>query len=370
MPKRDYYDVLGVERGASEDDIKKAYRRLAMKYHPDRNKGAEAEAKFKEVNEAYEVLSDADKRARYDRFGHRGTAGDFADFPGFGFGDIFEDLFTGFGMRTGAAARRGPKRGADLHYNLTLAFEEAVFGCEKEIEIPRLETCPACHGSGAEPGTTPRRCPQCNGTGEVRRVQQSFLSFVTVTACDRCDGEGEVVTTPCAECRGQKRVQVTKKLAVRIPAGVDEGTQIRLAGEGEAGINGGPAGNLYVALSVKKHRYFVRQDNDLLLTLPVNFAQAALGDEVEVPTLDGPATFTVPPGTQTGKVFRLRDKGVPYLRRNGRGDLLVTIQVVTPTHLSDEQRELLKKLGKTLDKMPIPPADKGFFDKVKDVFGP
>ena len=249
--KRDYYEVLGIGRNASQSEIKRAYRRLARQYHPDVNPGdKEAEERFKEVNEAYEVLSDADKRARYDRFGHAGLqGGGFGDFTGFGgFGpfsgidEIFESFFGATRPRT---ARRAPRRGTDLRYDLTITFEEAIFGCEKELEIPRHETCPHCRGSGAEPGTTPTRCPQCNGTGEVRRVQQSILgSFVNVTTCPRCRGEGEIVTTPCSECRGQKRVRVTRRLTVKIPPGVDDGTQIRLAGEGEAGIYGGPAGNL------------------------------------------------------------------------------------------------------------------------------
>lgn len=369
--KRDYYDVLGVARNASQDEIKKAYRRLARQYHPDVNKSPDAEARFKEINEAYEVLSDNEKRALYDRFGHMGPQAGFGP-GGFGFGgieDIFEDFFGGFGMRT-RAARRGPQRGADLRVNLTLTFEEAAFGCEKELEIPRWETCPTCRGSGAEPGTTPIRCPQCNGTGEVRRVQQSiFGSVVNVTTCNRCDGEGEVVTTPCHECRGQKRVQRTKTILVEIPAGVDNGTQIRLTGEGEAGWHGGPPGNLYVALSVRPHPYFKRQGNDIFMELPINIAQAALGDEVEVPTLDGKERLVIPPGTQTGETFRLRGKGIPYLRRNGRGDQLVTIFVATPRSLTEEQRELLQKLGKTLGKEPLTQPEKGFLERLKDVLG-
>ncbi|MFQ5814212.1 MAG: molecular chaperone DnaJ [Anaerolineae bacterium] len=368
-PKRDYYDVLGVGRSASQDEVKKAYRRLARQYHPDVNKSPDAEAKFKDINEAYEVLSDQEKRATYDRFGHSGVQGRWGDFSDFGFGfggfsDIFGDLF-GFGPRT--RTRRAPRRGTDLRYNLTISFEEAVFGCEKELDIPRYETCPRCRGSGAEPGTSPIRCPQCNGTGEVRRTQQSILgSFINVSTCPRCGGEGEIVTTPCSECRGQKRVRVTRTISVKVPAGVDDGTKIRLAGEGEPGTRGGPPGNLYVVLSVKPHRYFRRQDNNIILELAINVAQAALGDEVMVPTMDGEDKLAIPAGTQTGKVFRLRGKGVPYLRRNGRGDQLVIVQVATPTDLSDKQKQLFKDLGKTLGKEVIPQEEKGLLEKIVD----
>lgn len=367
--KRDYYDVLGVQRNASQDEIKRAYRRLARQYHPDVNKGPDAEPRFKEINEAYEVLSDQEKRATYDRFGHAGVSGDFSGgFGGFGFDDIIDEFFGGFGRRA-RAARRAPQRGADLRYNLTLAFEEAVFGCGKDLEIPRWETCPICRGSGAEPGTTPVRCPQCNGTGEVRHVQQSlFGSFVNVTTCNRCDGEGEVVTTPCRECRGRKQVQRTRSISVQIPAGVDDGTQIRLSGQGEAGVRGGPPGNLYVVLSVKPHPYFKRQDNTILLEMPINIAQAALGDEVTVPTLDGEEKLVIPAGAQSGETFRLRGKGVPYVRRNGRGDQLVTVYVVTPTNLTEEQKDLLRKLAATLGTEPIPQAGKGLLDQLREVF--
>ncbi len=370
--KRDYYDVLGVKRGASEEEIKKAYRGLARQYHPDVNKAADAEARFKEINEAYEVLSDREKRATYDRFGHVGTQGGFQPGAGFsGFGgieDIIEDFF-GFGTRARTATRQAPQRGADLRYNLSLSFEEAAFGVEKELEIPRWESCPTCNGSGAAPGTTPIRCPQCNGSGEVRRVQQSiFGSFVNVSTCPRCEGEGEVVNSPCPECRGQKQVQRVRTVVVEIPAGVDEGTQIRLTGEGEPGVRGGPPGNLYVVLSIQPHRYFRRQGNDVLLGFPINIAQASLGDEVEVPTLDGSELLHIPAGTQTGETFRLRGKGIPYLRRNGRGDQLVTVFVKTPTNLTEEQKDLLKRLSRTLGKEPIAQGDKGFLDRLKEVF--
>ena len=369
--KRDYYEVLGVARTASDDDIKKAFRRLARQYHPDVNKDKDAEARFKEVNEAYEVLSDPQKRQMYDQFGHEGPrmgAGG-AGFENFGFGG-FSDIFqTFFGGQAGAA-RRGPQRGADLRYNLTLAFEEAVFGAEKTLEIPRADTCPECKGSGAEAGTQPSRCPNCNGTGEIRRVQQSiFGQFVNVVMCERCQGEGRVITTPCHECRGAGRVRVTKTVDLKVPGGVDTGSQIRLSGEGEAGPHGGPSGNLYVAITVKKHAYFERDGADILYTLPINFAQAALGDEIEVPTVDGKVQLKIPAGTQSGKVFRLKDKGVPHLRGAGRGDQHVYVKVVTPTELSAKEREVLEQLKAVSKRQPQPhEKEKGgsIFDKVKE----
>ena len=369
--RRDYYEVLGVGRAASADEIKKAYRQLARKYHPDVSQESEAEARFKEINEAYEVLSDQQKRVTYDRFGHAGMQG-MGGFEGFGgFRDpfeIFEEIFgAGFGFGGQGRTRRGPRRGADLRYDLEIKFEEAVFGVEKEIEVPRQQTCPRCRGAGAEPGTSPIRCPDCNGTGEVRRQMGIFVNIV---ACPRCQGEGEIVTTPCTQCRGRKRVVETRHLSVRIPAGVDDGTQIRLAGEGEEGLGGGPPGNLYVVLRVKPHRFFRRLDHNLHLELAINVAQAALGDEVEVPTVDGAMEgMSIPPGIQTGESLRIRGKGVPYLRRDGRGDQIVTIQVLTPTNLDDHQRELLMELGKTLDKEVVPQREKSFFDRVRGALG-
>jgi molecular chaperone DnaJ len=367
--KRDYYQVLGVNRTANADELKRAYRRLARQYHPDVNKDPGAEERFKEISEAYEVLSDAEKRRAYDRFGHAGVQGNvgFGDFGFGGIGDIFEEFF-GFG--TGARTRqRGPRRGNDLQYDLEISFEEAVFGCEKEIEIQRLETCPACYGSGAEPGTTPVRCNQCNGSGEVRRVQQSILgSFVNVTTCPTCRGEGETIPIPCQRCHGNKQVQVSRTIVVRIPAGVDDGARIRLAGEGEPGLRGGPPGNLYVLLHVQPHPIFRRSGDDIVLELAINVAQAALGDKVTIPTLDGEETISVPAGTQTGRIFRLRGRGVPHLRRSGRGDLLIVIQVVVPTDLDDGQRALFQELGKTLGKEVIPQHERGFVDRLRDVF--
>ncbi len=365
--KRDYYEVLGLSRTATKEEIKKAYRRLARQYHPDLNKSPDAEGKFKEINEAYEVLSDDQRRATYDRFGHAGLEGGFSDFGGFSDPfDIFERIFTGFAR--GARSRRGPRRGADLRYDLTITFEEAVFGAEKEIEIARMDTCPQCRGSGAEPGTSPIRCPECGGSGEVRRVQQSILgSFVSVSTCPRCDGEGEVVNTPCANCGGRGRVRTPHRIQIKIPAGVDDGTQVRLAGEGESGQHGGPPGNLYVVLKVKPHPIFQRRENDILVDLYINVAQAALGDTVSVPTIDGTAQLVIPPGTQSGKVFRIRGKGVPYLRRNGRGDQLVTTHVEIPKRLTPEQKALFEELAESLGRERVAEADeRGFFDKVRD----
>lgn len=366
--KRDYYEVLGVNRQATQEEVKRAFRRLARQYHPDMNKSASAEARFKEINEAYEVLSDREKRASYDRFGHAGPQAGFGGFSDFGgFEDIFESFFGG--MRT-TSARRGPSRGADLRYDLTIEFEEAVFGCEKEIVVSRHEICPQCQGNGAEPGTQPIRCPQCNGTGEIRRQQQTFLgSFVQVTVCPRCQGEREIVTSPCTECRGRKVVEVERTISVRIPAGVDDGTRIRLASEGEPGARGGPPGNLYVVLHVKPHTYFRREDNNILLELDINVSQAALGDKITVPSLDGEEELAIPAGTQTGEVFRLRGKGVPHLRRDTRGDQLVMIHVVTPTKLTKKQRDLLGELSKTLGREVVHQPEKGLFAKVREALG-
>jgi len=372
--KRDYYEILGVGRESSEDEIKRAYRRLAREYHPDVSSAENAEERFKEVNEAYEVLSDQEKRTMYNRFGHAGPAsGGWPPGAG-GFGDfssIFEDLFTGFGMGGRARkARRGPQRGADLRYDLELEFEEAVFGTEKELAIARLEACPHCEGQGSEPGTTPIRCPQCNGTGEVRRTQQSILgSFVSVTTCPRCQGEGEIITTPCSQCRGQKRVRTNRSVMIAIPPGVDDGTRIRLGGEGELGAFGGPSGNLYVVLHVPEHPVFKRHESDILTEQHINIAQAALGTEVKVETIHGAVDLRIPAGTQSGHVFRLRSKGAPKVRRpDRRGDHYITVRVVVPTKLTDEQKELLTTLGQSLGTEKLG-QEKGFFDKVLDVLG-
>ena len=378
MDKRDYYEVLGVPRDADENAIKSAYRKLARQYHPDVSKATDAGERFKVINEAYEVLSDPEKRGVYDRYGRTATQGGFGQgggspFGGFGgFGDIsdiFDEFFGGgFGGRSNR--QRGPARGNDLRYDLEITFQEAVFGVEKELEVPRLETCSHCGGSGAEPGTTPIRCPQCNGSGEIRRAQQTILGqFVNVTACPRCNGEGEIVTTPCTVCKGQKRVRVTRKLAVSIPAGVDDDMRIRLAGEGEPGERGGPAGSLYVMLHVKPHGLFQRQDNDILLDLPVNIVQASLGAEVDVPTLDGPTKLTIPAGTQNGTVFRLKGKGVPVLRSNRRGDQLITSRVVVPVKLNEKQRKMLKELGDSLGIESLNKDTRSVLEKILDAVG-
>jgi molecular chaperone DnaJ len=373
--KRDYYEVLGVEKSANADEIKKAFRQKARQYHPDVNKEKDAEAKFKEVNEAYEVLSDDQKRGAYDRYGHAGVSGGMggAGFDGGGFGDIndiFNEFFGGFARGNAQQQRRGPRRGADLRYDLKLDFLEAIFGAEKEIEVVRNETCTRCKGVGSEPGTTPTRCRTCNGTGEVRRVQQSILgSFVNVQTCPTCGGSGETITTPCKQCGGKKQVRSTRTLSVNIPAGVDNGTQIRLNGEGEPGANGGPAGNLYVVVNVTPHPFFRRKDEDVVVELSINIAQAALGDEIEVPTIDGKEKLSIPMGTQTGAVFRMKNKGVPHLRRNTRGDQLVLVNVAIPTQLTTEQKRLFTELAKTMGKEVVPQQEKGFFDKLKDAFG-
>ena len=370
MEKRDYYEVLGVERDVDKEGLKKTFRKLAQKYHPDVNKSDEAEGKFKEINEAYQVLSDDQKRAAYDRYGHAGLqgAGGFGDFSG-GFGDlssIFEEFFSGFGGSGNARSnRRQPRRGADLRADIQLTFEEAAFGVDKELEIPRMEVCDRCQGSGAEAGTTPTTCSTCGGAGEVQRRQHSplFGTVITSSTCPTCEGAGEIIASPCKKCNGQKRVRVARKLNVKIPAGVDEGTRIRLVGEGEVGQLGGPPGNLYVVVTIAAHPIFVRNEFDLHMELPVNIAQAALGATVKIPTLDGTEeTLEIPAGTQSGRTFRKRNLGIPRLQRTGRGDMVITARVVTPTNLTVEQKDLLRALSKTFGDMPT--ESKGFFDRI------
>lgn len=367
--KRDYYEVLGVPRNATEEEIKKAFRRLAFKYHPDHNPEDGAGEKFKEVNEAYEALSDSQKRATYDRFGHAGGDGMFGQgFEGFdfgGLGNIFEAFFGG-----ATATQQGPARGADLRYNLTLAFEEAAFGCEKEIEIERIESCSRCRGLGSEPGSQLETCPNCRGSGQVKRVQQSiFGRFVNISLCERCSGQGRIISHPCTECHGTGQERKQHRLVVQVPAGVDSGSQIRLNGEGNAGQRGGSPGSLYIGLSVQPHKFLQRQGDDLLYELPINFAQAALGAEMDVPTLDGMHKIKIPAGIQSGKLLRLKDKGVPHLHRGGRGDQIVRLLVVTPSSLNEKQKRLFQELAESLDEAGIPPEDKGFFDKIKNAFG-
>ena len=347
MPtKRDYYEVLGIARSATDEEIKRAFRKLAFKYHPDRNRDDGTEERFKEVNEAYEVLSDSDKRTAYDRFGHGGAGGIFGrGFEGFnfgGFGDIFDAFFGG----TTTATHQAPQQGADLHYRLTTTFEEAAFGCEKEINILRTENCSVCQGIGCKPGSQPSRCPNCNGTGQVRRSQQSiFGRFTSTTTCSQCHGEGRIITEPCSQCQGTGKEKRQRSILVKIPAGVDNGTQIRLMGEGETGARGGSSGNLYITLSVQPHQFFSRDGDDILYELPINFAQAALGAKVEVPTLDGEVKLKIPAGCQTGKVFQLKKRGIPHLHRSGRGDHLVTLRVVTPDKLTKKQYQLFEELA-------------------------
>ncbi|MED5526565.1 molecular chaperone DnaJ [Gallaecimonas pentaromativorans] len=376
MSKRDYYEVLGVERGTDEKDIKRAYKKLAMKYHPDRNPGdAEAEAKFKEVKEAYEILTDSDKRAAYDRYGHAGVDPNMGGGGGFGggaggadfadiFGDVFGDIFGG-GRRGGG---RQQARGADLRYNMELSLEEAVRGVSKEIKVPTFAPCDVCDGSGAKPGTSAKTCSTCNGIGQVQ-MRQGF--FAVQQTCPTCGGSGKEITDPCDKCHGQGRVQKTKTLSVKIPAGVDTGDRIRLAGEGEAGQFGAPAGDLYVQVHVKDHGIFVRDGNNLYCEMPISFTTAALGGEIEVPTLDGRVKLKVAEGTQTGRMFRLRGKGVKSVRSGAIGDLMVKTVVETPVSLTSEQRELLEQLEKTLAgesaKRHKPKAE-GFFDSVKRFF--
>ncbi|QRN82202.1 molecular chaperone DnaJ [Chloroflexota bacterium] len=371
MEKRDYYEILGVSRSASNDELKSAFRNLARQYHPDVSDDPNAEEKFKEINEAYAVLSDSDKRAAYDRYGHAGVNSQgMPDFTNIDLSDILEGIF-GFGGFGGSSrrSRNAPRRGADLSSRITLTFEEAAFGIEKEIQITRDETCETCHGSGAKPGTTPHTCQQCNGQGEVRQVHQTLLgSMVQVVTCPRCNGRGEVIDTPCPTCngRGLERKAITKM--VSIPAGVSSGVQIRLAGEGQPGTNGGPHGNFYLEIIVQKHDFFRRKDDDVLLDLDINIAQAVLGDEIKVPTLEGEVDLRIPPGTQPGKIFRMRERGIAHLRGSGKGDQLVTVSVQIPTRLSNDQRELFEKLAETMDP-DIKIQEHSFLDKLREVFG-
>jgi molecular chaperone DnaJ len=352
--EKNYYDVLGVPRDASTEQVKKAFRKLAFQYHPDHNGDPEAEEKFKEINEAYEVLSDAEKRASYDRYGRVATSdwpGGFDSFNFGGFGDLFDAFFGG---ATTTAKGRAPKKGADLQVKLNLTFEEAVFGVKKEVEISRIESCSLCRGIGSKPGTSPQKCPDCNGTGQVRRTQESlFGHFVQVNTCSRCGGEGTRITDPCPECKGDGRVKAKRKLPVTIPAGVDESHRMRLSGEGQAGIYGGQPGDVYITFVVSSHDIFVREDNDILCELALNFAQAALGGNIEVPTLDGETMLKIPQGTQNGKVFQLKGKGVPRLDGKGKGDQLVQIRIVTPQSLDDKQKKLFEELAKTLPESEV-----------------
>lgn len=381
MSKKDYYDVLGVSKTATADEIKKAYRKLARQYHPDVNKdNPEAAEKFKEASEAYSVLSDEQKRAQYDQFGHAafenggaGGAGGFGGFEGFGgFGgggmeDIFDMFFGGQG-RGSRGSNAGPQRGADLRFDLEITFEEAAFGLEREISLYRDEQCPHCHGNGAESGSKVETCPECHGSGEIRFTQNTMFGQMTnVRPCPKCHGEGKIISEPCKECRGQGTVKKNKKLKVKIPAGVDNGSRLRVAGEGEAGVKGGPSGDLYVYLYVKPHKFFERDGTTVYCEVPINIVQATLGDEIKVPTLDGQVVMKVPEGTQPGKVLRLKGKGIPSLRNSTRGDQLVRIKVVVPQKLNEKQKDALRKFAE-ISKDNINPEEKGFLNKIKDLF--
>jgi molecular chaperone DnaJ len=382
MAKRDYYTVLGLNRDAAEEDVKKAYRKLAMKFHPDRNtEDKHTEDKFKEAKEAYEVLSDARKRAAYDQFGHAGVdpsagfgaagARGFGSGEGFGgFADAFGDIFGEiFGQQGRGSRGNGVFRGSDLRYNLDLSLEEAARGAEVKIRIPTMETCETCHGSGAKPGTEPKTCPTCHGRGEVR-VSQGFFSIQQT--CPACHGRGKVVPDPCQTCHGAGRVKKHKTLSVKIPAGVDQDDRIRLTGEGEGGPNGGPPGDLYVVVNLRPHAVFQREGADLHCEMPISFATAALGGEIEIPTLDGHAKIRVPAETQTGQVFRLRNKGIRPVRGSVQGDLYCHVAIETPAKLTARQKELLRELEAINQQDPDAhsPRARSFFEKVKDFFGP
>lgn len=375
MAKRDYYEVLGVPRTASEDDLKKAYRKVALMYHPDRNPDDDtAETKFKEASEAYSILSDKVKRAQYDQFGHvpESMGGGGAGFSGFGgFGDIFGDIFSDFfGAGTRSRTRQG-ERGSDLQYNLEITFEQAAFGHSTEINIPRMEECDRCGGTGARSSKDIDVCPICQGSGQ-QRIQQGFFSVSTT--CNRCRGMGRIVRAPCDKCQGQGRVRQYRKLKVTIPQGIDSGSRLKLNGEGEAGRNGGPRGDLYIGVAVRPHPFFLREEYDVHCEVPISIVQAALGAEIVVPTLDGKVELKIPPGTQSGRHFRLRGKGVPHIRGSGRGDQYVAAVVETPTNLTGRQRELLKEFSKEDQKVAAGksenyPIMQKFLDKIKDLVG-
>ena len=374
MADRNYYSVLDVPKTASQEEIKKAYRRLARQYHPDVNHEPDAEEHFKEINEAYEVLSDPQKRAMFDRFGtvSPNGMGGMGGFGGFRDPfDIFAEVFGnlgGFGF--GTQGRAGPRRGQDLRTSVTITFEEAAAGVTKEVQVQRLETCQTCGGSGAEPGTQPERCPECGGKGQVRHVQRTFLgSFVNITTCPTCNGSGRIVRTPCHACNGTGKSRAQRNLSFHIPAGIEDGMSIRLSGEGEPGEHSGLTGNLYVGVRVKPHPYFKRRDDDVLMELRINVAQATLGATVTVPTLDGDRQLTIPAGTQPSTVRRLRGLGIPRLRGNGRGDQLVIIQVAIPTQLTSEQRELVQTLSHTLGTESVVEEKQGVVDRIKEALG-
>lgn len=378
MSKRDYYEVLGVSRSATKEEIKKAYRKLSKKYHPDVSSEPDAAEKFKEIKEAYEVLSDDQKRAHYDQFGHTdpnqgfGGFGDFggaADFGGFG--SAFEDIFDTFfgGSRSRRRDPNAPRAGADLQYRMTISFEEAVFGKETEIEIPREETCDTCHGSGARPGTSPETCSHCHGTGQISTEQVTpFGRIVNRRVCHYCQGTGQQIKFKCSTCGGTGKVKKRRKINIKIPAGIDNGQQLRVAGQGEPGINGGPPGDLYVEFHVLPHEFFEREGDDIYCEMPITFVQAALGDEIEVPTLHGKVKLKIPSGTQTGTRFRLRGKGVPNVKGRGIGDQHIVVRIITPTKLNERQKQLLREFAEISGEASQGEQEKSFFSKVRRAF--
>ncbi len=372
MSKRDYYEVLDVDKTASKDEIKSAYRKLAKKYHPDLNRDnqKEAEEKFKEAAEAYEVLSDDEKRDRYNRYGHAGVDGSGFNQGFGGFEDIFEDIFDVFGggFSSSAGGNQGPKRGADLRYDLVLDFEEAVFGCEKEIQFSRIEGCKVCDGEGAKPGTSKTSCPDCNGSGQVRSARQTmFGQFIETRTCPSCHGSGSIIEEECEACKGQGSLRKGKTLKIKIPAGVDTGSVIPVRGEGNAGENSGPSGDLYISIAVKEDPVFKRIGYDIYLDMPITFTQASLGAEIEVPTLEGITKYEIPAGTDTGTEFRIRDKGVKKLRGSSRGDLYFKVNITTPKKLNKEQKELLQEFAESMHE-DTSKEKKTFFEKIKDAF--
>ena len=371
MSKRDYYEVLGLSKGASKDEIKKAYRKLSKQYHPDINKEPGADEKFKEIAEAYEVLSDENKKARYDQFGHEDPqagfgGGGFGGGAGFGgFEDIFSSFFGGGGRRHDPNA---PRKGDDLQYRMHIKFEEAIFGKEMEVEIPKEEKCEPCNGSGAKPGTTPQTCSQCNGAGSINQaVETPFGRMMNKRSCPSCRGQGKIIVEKCTSCRGAGTVTKNKKIKVTVPAGVDDGQQLRVAGQGEPGINGGPAGDLYIVFSVRGHEYFERDGDDIYYELKLTFPQAALGDEIEVPTVHGKVKLKIPAGTQSGAQFRIKDKGVKNVHGYGQGHQYVIVKVVTPSKLTEKQRELLREFAEISGDIPEEQSST-LFDKIKKKF--
>jgi molecular chaperone DnaJ len=370
MEKRDYYEALGIHRNASKDEINSAFRRLARQYHPDVNDAPDAEDRFKEINEAKDVLLDDQKRAAYDRFGHAGVSrvGGVPDYSTMDFSSIFEELFGfGFGGSPFRQSRRRniPRKGYDLQYNLTLTFDEAVYGAEKEIKITRDEICTRCDGDGTEPGFSFTKCPTCDGAGEVR---QGGLGLVFITTCPKCRGEGKIIEKACSQCNGRGLERKTVPETVKVPAGIDNGRQIRIREKGQPGINGGPNGDVYIAIRIKPHKFFRRQGNNILLDLDINIPQAVLGADVTIPTIDGDDQLSIPSGAQAGQVLRMRGKGVPDLHGNGRGDQLVILNIVVPKRLSPEQRELFEQLSESMGS-EVRPQERGFFDRLKEVLG-